>query len=194
MRWQDIPLDTPIATSTAIPVPAPPTAPPEPGPAPPTAPPESTAPVHAQATLPRGVRLPAGLEPASALALAELAELPANGPWAELPIPFALIWLCARHVVFSTWHAVTYAHLRRAKVATLHPTEWSALLLGAQNDRSSHVTAQWIQRKINNPLFELTNDLCLGGVVADSPTRTFTIAQLGGVWSLSLIGAAYGPG
>jgi hypothetical protein len=193
MRFQDIRIGTPTPTPTPMPTADPAPAPP-PGPAPevgsPAPPPAPEAP---RGTLPLGVPLPAGMEAAERLALAELAELPAAGPWGELPLPFALVWLCGKRAVFHTWHTVTYSHLRRQSVTVLHPTEWDALCVGALNDRGSHIIAQWVERKVRNPLFEISTDLALGGVVAEPTTKTFTIAQVGKSWGLSLAGCVYGP-
>jgi hypothetical protein len=188
MRFRDLPLDDPMPTPEPARAPPPPAPAAELGsPAPPPAP------GPARATLPHGVPLPAGLEAAEPLALAELAELPAVARWAELPLPFALVWLCGKRAVFHTWHTVTYAHLRRQAVTVLHTTEWDALCLGAMNDRGSHIIAQWVERKVRNPLFEISTDLALGGVVAENTTRNLTIAQVGKAWGLGLAGCVYGP-
>jgi hypothetical protein len=192
MRFQDITIGDPMPTP--IPIPDPARAPPPPAPAPehgsPAPPP---APGPTRATLPHGVPLPAGLEASAALAVAELAELPAVGPWAELPLPFALVWLCGKRAVFHTWHTVTYSHLRRQGVTVLHLTEWEALCVGTLNDRSSHIIAQWVDRKVRNPLFEISTDLALGGVVAEKTTRTLTVLQVGKSWGIGLVGCVYGP-
>lgn len=192
MRFEDTWIDKPKANP--MPTPDPTRAPPAPAPAAehgsPAPPP---APGPTRATLPHGVPLPGRLEAGSGLAAAEVGALPAAGPWAELPIPFALVWLCGKRAVFHTWHTVTYAHLRRQSVTVLHPTEWDALLCGAINDRSSHIIAQWVERKVKNPLYEISTDLCMGGVVAEYTTKTLTVAQVGKAWGLSLAGCAYGP-
>lgn len=191
MRYRDLPTLTPTPTPATPPAPAPELPGPlaVPGPAPAAA----TAAEAPRATLPYGVRVPAGMECASALALAEVAELPAAGPWAELPIPFGLVWLCGRRTLFTTWHNQTYAHLRRQKAIVLHPTEWDAITLAAHSDRAGHVITQWVERKVINPLFEIDTDIAMGGAVIETHTQAFTVAHVGHVWSLDLIGLLYGP-
>lgn len=151
------------------------------------------APGPTQATPSLGVRGPAGLEAAGRQAAAEVGALAAAGPWGDFPVPFAVVWLCAKHPVFTTWHTVTYAYLRRRGVTALHHTEWDALLLGALNDRGSHIIAQWVEKKVRNPLYEISPDIAMGGVVAEATTRTLTVAQVGKAWGLSLAGCVYGP-
>ena len=192
MGFRSIPLPRGVAFGGTSP--APPAVPaPEGPPAAPDAPPAPQAPAEAEPCQPLAPWLPAGLEAARGAEAAEVAELGAGLDLESLATPFALCWLCGAHLVFNTWHTVTYSHLRHQRRLVLSRSEWDALTQGAIHERTTHKVIQWMSVKVRHPLSEITTDLAMGDAVAELTTRTLTIAQVGKAWGFSLVGLAYGP-